>query len=293
MPRMQEPWEILGEVRTVTRRARWWRIGAVVAIVAAGALIALLVRGSSAPHRARPPARAVVALDVARFRAHVAARRHDAQQLTARGRPTARHADLDEPPGVRLTRLMIEPQCVIGPAALCALLTEPVDACAEGDARACLALGQYLEDAPPYPMAVLFFYLHGCNLGDAEACARLQAIKGVGLDDEVDCDTDLLACTYRAARARDLVVLDRLCTRGVADACAVVAGEHLDEPATMHAYLAAGCQVGGSPACDELARRLAPDCHGDCFAPDPAQAAVAAALACEAGFTAHCAPSAR
>ena len=83
--------------------------------------------------------------------------------------------------------------------------------------------------------------------------------------------------------------LDDACARGVADACALLSQEYADQPARAHAYVATGCQLGSPMLCQELGRRLDPGCTGDCDPPDPATAATARAMACEAGFGEACA----
>ena len=75
----------------------------------------------------------------------------------------------------------------------------------------------------------------------------------------------------------------------MADACALLMGEYADEPAIERTYLTQACQLGNPMACQGLGQRLAPDCTGTCYEPDPEQAAAAQLLACEAGFEEACA----
>lgn len=260
-------------------RAGWVLLAAAAAVAIASA--AVCTRGEPRARRWRPPARAT-ALDAERLRAHVAARMTAARRMAS---VTAPRPPAPQATGVAvLLRQMIAPTCAIGPAELCALIADTVDACAAGDARACLAVGQYLEEAPPYPVTAGWFYVAGCKLGDADACARDAQIRA-GSD---DCTVDRLACLARARRDGDLATLDRVCADGVADACGALAAEYVDEPALLHRYLTTGCQAGGTPACAELARRLAPSCAGACLPSDPAQATIAATIACDAGFADVC-----
>ena len=263
-------------------RLRWWLVGAIA--IAALAALWLHPRGSV---RWRPTPPAVVALDAARLRATVASRLAAAQSLSDAAAARPRHAR-PSPTG-RLLRRLIEPACVLGPRPLCAALTGGVAACADGDGATCHAVGRFLEDSPPYPEIARWFFGAGCEFGDAAACARAAQIRA-GSD---DCDGDRLACMARARRTDDLAAFDHLCAGGVADACAVAGLAYLAQPIALRGYLTAGCQAGGTPACLELARRLAPSCTADCMAPDAAQAEVAAAIACDAGFAEACQLAAR
>lgn len=250
-----------------TKRAVWnirWRLGATVGLMMAAALVALAVREArEARPRARPP--------------------------------------YDEPTRLDRTRsvsagmvvMMVEPLCILGPAALCARIRSAVVACADGSAGPCWEVAQYLESTPPYPTAVMFFYQQGCRLGDAKACARQRSVE-FHRQRKSDCDVDRLACAVRARRDGDLAALEHLCTRGVGDACGALSAQHAAVPALERKYLVAACQAGNPMACNELAWRQAPDCDGEaCFAPEAAQAAMAATVACEAGFTRLCASLSR
>lgn len=267
---------------SVFPRVRWLALGA----LGLAALVALR------PHdrrsvRWRPAPPAVVTLDADRLRATVALRVAEARRLSAATAARPKRAHAARP--TQLVRRLIDPACILGPQPLCASIASSVAACADGDGATCHAVGQFLEASPPYPEIARWFYGAGCQLGDGEACARAAQIRA-GSD---DCDGDRLACMARARRTDDLVVLDHLCASGTADACVVAGIAYLDEPVALRGYLTAGCQAGGTTACLELARRLAPSCTEDCMAPDAAQAEVAAAIACEAGFAEACQLAAR
>lgn len=261
-------------------RPRWFAAAAVIAALAA--IITVAVHYRAEPRRPRPPARVAAPLNVERIHALMAERRVAAQRLPgptaapARTTPTRLSAEF--------LRKMIRPRCNLGPADLCALVAGSVDACADGDADTCLAVAQYLRATPPYPMATAFFQDEACRLGNAAACAP----NAITYDGPVDCAREPLVCASRARHAHDLIGLDQGCTRGVADACAVLALEFHDERATSRAYLTAACEAGGVYACAALAQRLAPTCDEDCYTADPAQARLAASIACDAGDLEAC-----
>ena len=263
-------------------RLRWSLVGAIA--IAALAALWLHPRGSV---RWRPPAPPVVALDADRIRATVDARRAAALRLSeaTAARPQRVHPSSTG----RLLRRLIDPACILGPRPLCELLASSVAACADGDGATCHAVGRFLEESPPYPEIARWFFGAGCERGDAAACARAAQIR-TGSD---ACDVDRLACMARARRTDDLAALDHLCAGGMADACVVAGVAYLDEPIGLRGYLTAACQAGGTPACFELARRPTPTCTGDCMGPDAAQAEVAAAIACDAGFADACQRAAR
>lgn len=185
-----------------------------------------------------------------------------------------------------LIRAVTRPTCVLGPPTLCAALAEPIDACVAGDAGACTEVGTYLDRNPPYPDGAVFFFHHGCVLGDARACAARSTA-------DADCATQLGTCTRAAAERRDRHALAALCQRGAADACAVVASAAVQagRDGEANTYLLAACEAGGPLACAEVARRYRADCTGTCAAPDPTVAAIAGARACSAGVAAACPPS--
>lgn len=255
---------------------------AVVAIVAV-----VLWRGRSDRPAAAPGAAPVAApprLDRARFRDLAARRRHAIEPIAAR---YPRAADASARPAPPIFVALLSPACAIGPAELCAILIEPARACADGDATACLAVGQYLEDTPPRSLLALSFFKKACELGDAEACARRKELASGEL---VDCAVDALRCARQAAQQHDGVRGAQACDLGVAAGCdvamseAVIAGDR----AAARAYLTRSCQLGSPGMCQLLGNRLSPDCTGDCFDPDPEQAAAALAFACESGFLNAC-----
>lgn len=262
------------------RRALWLAVG--LAVLVAGLLVwrARESAGPSSPRRptARAPSRA---LDLERFRAHVRARRAAAARL-----PQARR---ERPPSpLALVTSLSTPRCILGPAELCALVVDTLDDCDSGDGEACLAAAQYLEDTPPRPTVVISVYYRGCKAGEAAACARLDELKRRDLSVDEACDRDPILCTFVARREHDLDGLDRACADGVADACAILLDDFgLDAAAARH-YLTVACELGNPMTCDVLAARLSPDCTSDCYPPDPAQAATAALIACEAGFAEAC-----
>jgi hypothetical protein len=180
---------------------------------------------------------------------------------------------------------LIEHQCTIGPQTLCTALVPLVTACDGGDARSCMAVGEYLADTPPRPLIANVYFLQACRIGDAEGCERFDDLKGPVPD---DCAADVFACAWRAYRAHDDAALDQACALGVADACAGMALATKTDADVSRAYLEAGCQLGSPQQCAELAHRLLPSCvsapEQPCYPPDPAQAAAALAIACAAGW---------
>lgn len=258
-------------------RLRWSLVG----VIATAALAAPWLQPRPSL-RWRPPAPSVFALEADRVRAIVESRRAAAQRLSEA--TAARPTPVRRSPPRRLLRRLIEPACILGPRPLCAALAPSVAACADGDGVTCHAVGRFLEASPPYPEIARWFFGAGCEFGDAAACARAAQIRA-GRD---ACDADRLACMARARRTDDLATFDHLCRGGVADACVMAGLAYLEEPIALRGYLTAACQAGGTPACAELARRLTPTCTDDCMAPDAAQAEVAAAIACDAGFADVC-----
>lgn len=258
-------------------RLRWSLVG----VIATAALAALWLHPGRSL-RWRPPAPSVVALEADRVRAIVESRRAAAQRLSAA--TAARPQRIRAFSSGALIRRVVDPACILGPRPLCELLASSVAACADGDGATCHAVGRFLEDAPPYPEIARWFFAAGCERGDAAACTRATQIRA-GRD---DCASDRLACMARARRTDDLAAFDHLCAGGMADACVMAGLAYLDEPIALRGYLTAACQAGGTPACAELARRLTPTCTDDCMAPDAAQAEVAAAIACDAGFADVC-----
>jgi|JI10StandDraft_1071094.scaffolds.fasta_scaffold35105_5 hypothetical protein len=163
------------------------------------------------------------------------------------------------------------PTCALGHAALCDALQPPVDACAAGDGAACFAVAERLDRQPPYAAGAVFVYAAACRLGVEAGCAASAATA------PLDCAVDVGRCA--AAARGDRERLAPLCARGSADACAMMAID-ADGTPIGDAYLIAACQRGGALACGEVARRYA--------GPDPALAAVAGQLACEAGVADAC-----
>jgi TPR repeat protein len=287
--------------------------GVVIAVsLAFAALVAALIswfalRGGDAggaKHDATPAVAsgttAARGVDVEKYRASIRERIERAKQVAARPRATrdagaatvvdAGVSDGGVPAKPRFAgRDLMEPQCILGTAELCAILDDSVTACDEGDGQACLAVGQYLVDNPPRPLITSAFFLYACKANEAEGCARMRAIKE---NQVVACEDDPFQCAWVGYKAKDPVRLDEACAHGVADACVWFLDRDDVDPARSRTYLEAACQLGSSLACNELGRRLTPGCQpnedGPCYAPDPAQAAEARAIACEAGFAEAC-----
>lgn len=110
--------------------------------------------------------------------------------------------------------------------------------------------------------------------------------------ERVACEQDLFLCAWQAYRRSDESQLDEACSLGVADACAVMFDKSSSDPERARAYLEAACQLVNPMTCKELGSRLAGDCvpalDHPCYQPDPAEAAKAFAIACEAGSEAAC-----
>ncbi len=259
-----------------------------------------------APATTRPRAHAPGGVDVNAYRASYRERLERARQVVARRRAaraaTGAAVSRDAAAGrAHIVHQLMEPQCILGPAALCEAIAEAVLDCADGDGQACLAVAQYLADTPPRPLVALAFLHYACEAGEADGCRRMQEVKE---PTDAPCADDPFRCGWGAFQSRDLGRLDEACTHGVADACASLNTTHddADDLVRSRSYLEAGCQLGNPMACEELGRRLDPACRPErrlsddgqpmyfpCFPPDPAQAAEARAIACEAGFEEACA----
>jgi TPR repeat protein len=179
--------------------------------------------------------------------------------------------------------------CILGPGELCATLAELIAGCDAGDADDCLAVGQFLADAPPRPLIAHVFFTQACRIGDATGCERLDQLKPPS---SVPCDQDPFACEWRGYRARDQSLLDQACSLGAADACVNMAELTKGDVARSRSYLEQACQLGNAMTCEELGHRLSPGCAPSadrtCYPPDPAEAAAALAIACTAGFETAC-----
>ncbi len=224
-------------------------------------------------------------LDVSRFRERLAQRRARAKAFQSR--PSTRGKGVSKLGS--LGSSMLSPRCILGPADLCDAIASTVADCDAGDGSACLAVGQYLEDAPPRPLIVMSFYFYACKHGEQAGCDRRDALKAPAADPPTPCADDPMACAWQGSRAKDPARLDQACAHGVADACAWMAHHHEADPARARVYFEAGCELGSPLVCDELARRLSPDCDEDCYPSDPAAALAAATIACEVGFDDACA----
>jgi hypothetical protein len=252
---------------------RWWTLFAAIVVAIAWC------RGSRTASPSRDVPVRTRRVDATRFRAALVEQLTRAREVAARGdastaEPTGRFMGLTEP-------------CLLGPAETCAVLAPLIDGCDGGeDARDCLAVGDYIATTPPRAMAGWVFFLRACELGDAEACARADQIKHPGGQ---PCADDPYVCAFRAVRNRDRHELDHACALGVSDACAFLNLWGDKEALLSRALLETECQLGAANACGALAMRLEPDCDRavaeQCYAPDPAQAREARAIACAAGWT--------
>lgn len=266
----------------MTRRRR-----VLVGVLCVAAVVAVVVwRGrSGSPRRAAPaPGTGAPALDVARLRDATAQQRQAVRNIAAR---FPRPADATAPRRSTIFTRLLSPACFIGPLELCDTLLEPAGACADGDASACLAVGQYIADTPPRSNVALMFFRKACELGDAEACARS---KQPGPGEALDCAADPVRCAQVARTRNDIARGEQACDLGAADACDFLAREAAirGDRAQVRAYLAKGCQFGSPMLCEMLGERLAPSCKGDCLAPDAEEAAAALTFACESGFVNAC-----
>lgn len=231
-------------------------------------------------------------VDLERFRARVAVMRTRAAQLRVRRASAPAVRAPDGATGSRSARgglSLLSPQCILGPADLCADLAGTVDACDAGDGAACLAVGQYLQDQPPMPLVANLFFHYACKRGEQAGCDRFAQLKAPTSASSPPCADDPSACAWRAYRDKDPALLDEACSLGVADACAWMMQHHEADPARARIYLESACELGNPMACLELARRLSPRCDEDCYPIDRAQAAIAATVACEVGFDKGCA----
>ena len=270
-------------------RRRW--ISLALVVVAAG-VIGLLVLRRHDTH-ARPRLVHGRRLDVDAFRAELATRLRRANELAARRgdepAPPPRRGRAWERFGTGHTstviKSLIEPRCVLGPHELCVALGALVRGCEDGDARDCIAVGQYLEDVPPRGIVAVAFFLQACWIGDPAGCERIDELQAATT---ASCDTDPFACGYVAMHAQDLELHDRACSVGVADSCSMVSWMLRDDPEQARVYLEAACQLGLSMACAAIGHALQPGCVENdvqpCYDSDPAQAKAALEIACAAGW---------
>jgi hypothetical protein len=233
------------------------------------------------------------ALDVEKYRAWQQKWLALAQALSSgRDRPIIEAAPT--PRKKQIAGLLMEPECILGPGEMCSTIADLVSECENGDGASCLAVGQFLSDLPPRPLVAKAFFWYGCEFGDALACARQAQFKEAMRDgsEHVACEQDLFLCALQAYRRNDESQLDEACSLGVADACAVMSDKSSSDPGRARAYLEAACQLGNPMTCNELGGRLSPDCEPApdhrCYPPDPAEAAKAFAIACEAGWEEAC-----
>ena len=274
---------------TSTTRQRIALVLAISSLLAA--MLWWLARGrSSRAARAKPGPTLNLhpspGLDVAAFRARAAERRAVARELQRRHpRPPASEGK----PLSHLGTSMLEPYCILGPVDVCASIADSVYACSDGDGQACLAVGQYLQDAPPRPLVALSFFHYACKSGEQAGCDRMAELKAPMTDPPAPCEDDPLACAWQALRSKDVERFDHACSLGVADACAYMIQHHEDDPPRARAYLETACQLGNPMACDGLGQALSPDCREDCYPPDAEAAIAASTIACDVGFAAACA----
>lgn len=263
----------------VTRRLG---LVALVALVVIAAVIWRCRGGAQSPGES---VRDAPRFEVQRLRDTFTRQRPVVQALAARFPRTPAAAATDR---AQLLVKLLTPRCFIGPTDLCEALVGPAAACVDGDASACLAVGQYIADTPPRSGIAHQFFKRGCALGDAEACARSKAPAA---GEVIDCDVDLMRCARQARDQNDRVRSAEACERGVADACdymmkeSAIAGDRIG----VRDYLTKGCQLGSPMLCALLGQRLSPTCKGDCLPPDAERAAAALAFACESGLDDACA----
>ncbi len=267
------------------------RVAAAVAgVIAAGAFAAWWTMREDEPRKpprsaTQPPARK---LDVAAFRAELAQRKAKIDVLVSyeATKPPQVIKPYEPPEATTMISLLVDPECNIGPGELCKSLEDIIRACDVGDAAACLAVAQYLQDTPPRPpRGVLMFLLAACKRGETSACERVEALKQPFTG---TCADDPIACATHALRAQDRYLLGQACEAGVAETCAWL-GKNVGNADARRRYLEASCQLGRAAACADLGNRLSPSCTGEeCYAPDAEQAAAALAIACAAGYTSAC-----
>ena len=203
-------------------RARVRVAAAIAGVVVAGGLATWWTLREDEPRRqprpaAQPPARK---LDVAAFRAELAQRKAKVDALRTREdpKPDEPAKPYEPPQASTMIALLVDPECNIGPGELCKGLEDIIRACDVGDAAACLAVAQYLQDTSPRPpRGVLMFLLAACKRGEASACERVEALKQPFTG---TCADDPIACATHALRAQDRYLLGQACEAGVAETCA-------------------------------------------------------------------------
>ena len=280
-------------VAITSKRMRRWLGGGIVLVVAC--VIAWWRLGGPPVSDGERPARARSRrLDIAAFRATLAARLERARQLAAR--PLAQPSS-SAPPSTPRSPLqgqgllpnagknLADPQCILGPRELCASLEPLIDRCDDGDAPSCIAVGEYLADTPPRPLIANVFFMQACRIGDPDACARYEELR---TPSDAPCDRDPFACAWRAYRAHDPDGLEQACALGVADACAFMVERTKADADQSRAYLEAACELGNPMTCAELGHALTPGCIASdqqvCYPPDPSGALAALEMACAAGW---------
>lgn len=272
---------------------RWWiAIGVVLAAIAAIAWRQM--RGRESAVRKTHSTR----LDPQALRTEQASRLERAKQLAIGLKSATSPSSNRKWPmqGIGPSKLgamdLIHP-CSLGPRPMCDALTDLTQACDGGDADACLAVGQFLQDTPPRPLIANVYFLQACRIGDASGCERLDELK---TPSDEPCDRDAFACAWRAYRAKppDRALLDESCALGVADSCAYMGMLGEDDVDVSRAYYETGCQLGSPMLCEELGERLklgcVPDDHRRCYTPDPMESKSALEMACSSGFGSGCAP---
>jgi len=184
------------------------------------------------------------------------------------------------------SRWFLETPCRIGPLEACGVLGPIVDECDGGDARSCIALGQYLADNPPRTLFARLFFEQACRLGDPAGCERLDDLEPGA---SRACEDDPWACSARAT-GTDLATHEEACTLGAADSCVAI-GSESEDLAEKAAYYETACQLGDLRICSSLATLLSPECDEDrwgCLPIDEEGAARAREMACAAGHSKHC-----
>ncbi len=270
---------------------RWIVLGSLVALAIVALIAWRVVREKAHARQRATPSR----LDVAAFRAVLAERVRRAKQIQVT-RPAGSPA---EPPRSKawekkgsgpikgVVDLLRDRQCWVGPMALCDALQPLAEACAQGDARSCIAVGQYLSDEPPRILTAVIFFHAACRIGDEDGCKRLDAIEVA----PETCEEDPFACQWRAYKSKDMALHDQACSLGAGESCAMIAFEEKDSHKRL-SYYETACQLGHTGACDLIVKLSSPTCEDDdgdyCLPVDEEAAARAKVIACEAGFTEHC-----
>jgi hypothetical protein len=277
----------------VNARVRWWiALGLMLAAVGVIAAWRWSRRDDGDGHTTAPRVTRSGGLDVEAFRAGLAVRLRRAKEIATLAPKTA--APSSQPTGkwpiqgrgpLPSSGKGLMTPCLLGPKELCAMLADLILGCDAGDARDCIAVGQYLADTPPRPLIAITFFMQACLIGDPAGCERFYGLKEPS---DAPCESEPFACAYRAGFSVDQEQLDDACSLGVADACAYMVELTKDDIEQSRAYLETACQLGNPMTCGQLGHRLSTGCtaseYGTCYPVDTAQASAAIQIACSAGW---------